>query len=141
MKKQKAKFFCENCGAEVPADARVCKNCGRFFSSVRCPACGATGSASKFAKGCPVCGYAMDSGTFNIAAYSEEEKEEVRRRLSTAEQKKNKRRLCCIREKTRERSRQRASALGVRRNARRARRRNRGCRTARTVSVCPTAVS
>ena len=88
MKKQKAKFFCENCGAEVPADARVCKNCGRFFSSVRCPACGATGSASKFAKGCPVCGYAMDSGTFNIAAYSEEEKEEVRRRLSTAEQKK-----------------------------------------------------
>ena len=88
MKKQKAKFFCENCGAEVPADARVCKNCGRFFSSVRCPACGATGSASKFAKGCPVCGYAMDSGTFNIAAYSEEEKEDVRRRLATAEQKK-----------------------------------------------------
>ncbi|WP_315328639.1 zinc ribbon domain-containing protein [Treponema socranskii] len=86
--KQRAKFFCENCGAEVPADARVCKNCGRFFSSVRCPACGATGSASKFAKGCPVCGYATDSGTFNISAYSEEEKEEVRRRLTGAEQKK-----------------------------------------------------
>ena len=86
--KQKAKFFCENCGAEVPADAHMCKNCGRFFSSVRCPACGATGSASKFAKGCPVCGYATDSGTFNISAYSEEEKEEVRRRLTGAEQKK-----------------------------------------------------
>ena len=86
--KQKAKFFCENCGAEVPADAHMCKNCGRFFSSVRCPNCGASGSASKFAKGCPVCGYATDSGTFNIEAYSEEEKEEVRRRLSTAEQKK-----------------------------------------------------
>ena len=86
--KQKAKFFCENCGAEVPADAHVCKNCGRFFSSVRCPNCGASGSASKFAKGCPVCGYATDSGTFNIEAYSEEEKEEVRRRLSDAEQKK-----------------------------------------------------
>ena len=86
--KQKAKFFCENCGAEVPADAHMCKNCGRFFSSVRCPNCGASGSASKFAKGCPVCGYATDSGTFNIEAYSEEEKEEVRRRLSDAEQKK-----------------------------------------------------
>lgn len=86
--KRKAKFFCENCGAEVPADARVCKNCGRFFSSVRCPSCGATGSASRFAKGCPVCGYAMDSGTFNIEAYSEEEKEEVHRRLSDAERKK-----------------------------------------------------
>ena len=86
--KQKAKFFCENCGAEVPADAHMCKNCGRFFSSVRCPNCGASGSASKFAKGCPVCGYATDSGTFNIEAYSEEEKEEVHRRLSGAEQKK-----------------------------------------------------
>ena len=86
--KQQAKFFCENCGAEVPADARVCKNCGRFFYSVRCPTCRATRSASSFAKGCPVCGYAMDSGTFNISAYSEEEKEEVHRRLSGAEQKK-----------------------------------------------------
>ena len=86
--KRKAKFFCENCGAEGPADAHMCKNCGRFFSSVRCPNCGASGSASKFAKGCPVCGYATDSGTFNIEAYSEEEKEEVRRRLSDAEQKK-----------------------------------------------------
>ena len=86
--KQKAKFFCENCGAEVPADARVCKNCGRFFSSVRCPVCGAGGSASKFSKGCPVCGYAMDAGTFNIEAFSEEEKEEVRRRLTDAEQNK-----------------------------------------------------
>ena len=85
--KQKAKYFCENCGAEVPSDAHVCKNCGRFFSSVRCPNCGASASASKFAKGCPVCGYATDSGTFNIEAYSEEEKEEVHRRLSGAEQK------------------------------------------------------
>ena len=86
--KHRPKFFCESCNTEVPLDAKFCPKCGRFFASVRCPSCGATGSASKFAKGCPVCGYAMDSGTFNIEAYSEEEKEEVRRRLTGAEQKK-----------------------------------------------------
>lgn len=53
-----AKFFCENCGAEVPKDAKMCRKCGRFFSSVRCPACGKTGSPSQFSKGCPACGYA-----------------------------------------------------------------------------------
>jgi hypothetical protein len=60
-KKQYAKFFCENCGAEVPENARICKHCGRFFSSVRCPHCGASGSASMFNKGCPCCGYAMNN--------------------------------------------------------------------------------
>lgn len=54
----KAKFFCENCNAEVPENARFCKNCGRFFSSVRCPKCGTTGSSNRFANGCPECGYA-----------------------------------------------------------------------------------
>lgn len=55
---QKAKFFCENCGAEVPEKARFCKHCGKFFTSVRCPKCGSTGPSASFAKGCPVCGYA-----------------------------------------------------------------------------------
>ena len=57
---KQAKFFCENCGAEVPRDAKMCRHCGRFFSSVRCPQCGTTGSPSKFARGCPTCGYAVN---------------------------------------------------------------------------------
>ena len=58
-KNQKAKFFCESCGAQVPAKARVCPTCGRFFSSVRCPRCGFTGMVSAFTHGCPKCHYAM----------------------------------------------------------------------------------
>lgn len=57
-----AKFFCESCGAEVPRNARFCKKCGRFFASVRCPNCGATGSPDKFRKGCPECGYTVPGG-------------------------------------------------------------------------------
>lgn len=57
--KQNAKFFCESCGAEVPQNARCCRHCGRFFTSVRCPACGETGNPNKFAGGCPKCGYAF----------------------------------------------------------------------------------
>jgi rRNA maturation protein Nop10 len=59
--KRAAKFFCEYCGAEVPQHARVCKKCGRFFLSVRCPACGKTGNAVAFSDGCPFCGYAAKS--------------------------------------------------------------------------------
>ncbi len=58
MEKKQAKFFCENCGAEVAQNARFCKKCGRFFSSVRCPVCGKTGSSNAFLNGCPSCGYA-----------------------------------------------------------------------------------
>ncbi|MBR1402682.1 MAG: zinc ribbon domain-containing protein [Treponema sp.] len=59
---QSAKFFCENCGAEVPQDARVCRHCGKFFSSVKCPVCGETGTPGKFTNGCPKCGYAVGKG-------------------------------------------------------------------------------
>ena len=38
-KQKKAKYFCENCGSEVPAKAKFCPKCGKFFSSVRCPEC------------------------------------------------------------------------------------------------------
>jgi uncharacterized membrane protein YvbJ len=58
-KNQAAKFFCEYCGAEVPQHAKLCKKCGRFFSSVRCPMCGKSGNASVFTNGCPYCGYAV----------------------------------------------------------------------------------
>jgi hypothetical protein len=85
-KKQHAKFFCENCGTEVPENARVCRNCGRFFSSVRCPKCGASGQASLFDKGCPVCGYAVNNtGTVSYTAGFEGK---TKRRLSAAEKKK-----------------------------------------------------
>ncbi|MDE6719681.1 MAG: zinc ribbon domain-containing protein [Treponemataceae bacterium] len=69
MSKKQAKFFCENCGAEVAQNARFCKKCGRFFSSVRCPVCGKTGSSNAFVNGCPSCGYAgKDKG--GIASFS-----------------------------------------------------------------------
>jgi predicted RNA-binding Zn-ribbon protein involved in translation (DUF1610 family) len=51
------RFFCENCGAEVDRDTKTCPRCGRFFASIRCPACGFTGAEGLFAGGCPVCGY------------------------------------------------------------------------------------
>jgi predicted RNA-binding Zn-ribbon protein involved in translation (DUF1610 family) len=58
MKDKPAKFFCENCGAEVPQNAKFCKKCGRFFTSVKCPRCSYTGPVSAFIDGCPNCGYA-----------------------------------------------------------------------------------
>jgi len=51
------KFFCDNCGAEVDRNLRSCPQCGRFFSSVRCPACGFSGEEALFKDGCPSCGY------------------------------------------------------------------------------------
>ena len=69
MKDKKAKFFCENCGAEVEQNAKFCRSCGRFFTSVRCPACGYAGLAAAFSKGCPSCGYAdSNQGIRNSAS-------------------------------------------------------------------------
>lgn len=59
-KKKKAKFFCENCNSEVPAKAKFCPKCGKFFSSVRCPQCSYTGDIKEFIHGCPSCGYALN---------------------------------------------------------------------------------
>ncbi|MCR5495463.1 MAG: zinc ribbon domain-containing protein [Treponema sp.] len=58
-KNTKAKFFCQNCGSEVPENAKLCTKCGKFFISVRCPSCGYTGTSKEFKEGCPQCGYAM----------------------------------------------------------------------------------
>jgi len=55
---KRSRFFCENCGGEVKANAKVCPHCGRFFSAVRCPVCGFTGESHLFVRGCPNCGYA-----------------------------------------------------------------------------------
>lgn len=60
--KKKAKFFCENCGSEVPENAKVCKHCGKFFVSIRCPKCGQVGDSKTFQNGCPNCGYLMKKG-------------------------------------------------------------------------------
>lgn len=77
-----AKFFCENCGAEVPQNARVCRKCGRFFSAVRCPACGKTGTPDQFTDGCPACGYAVgkSGGNKNVSRdYYDDEKPRLTR--------------------------------------------------------------
>ncbi|QQO08367.1 zinc ribbon domain-containing protein [Breznakiella homolactica] len=55
--KKRPRFFCENCGSEVPRDAKHCPSCGRYFASVRCPKCDFTGAENLFAQGCPSCGY------------------------------------------------------------------------------------
>jgi uncharacterized membrane protein YvbJ len=60
---KKPRFFCDNCGAEVPMSAKSCPQCGRFFASVRCPKCGFTGKDEDFVRGCPVCGYSAAPGT------------------------------------------------------------------------------
>jgi ssDNA-binding Zn-finger/Zn-ribbon topoisomerase 1 len=57
MDTKNPRFFCDNCGAEVPMSAKSCPQCGRFFASIRCPKCGFTGKDEDFARGCPVCGY------------------------------------------------------------------------------------
>jgi hypothetical protein len=57
------RFFCENCGAEVPKTAKHCPQCGRYFASVRCPACGFVGDEGLFTGGCPACGYSAPAGT------------------------------------------------------------------------------
>ncbi len=38
-------------------EEKQCRQCGRIFSSVRCPRCEYTARPDKFKQGCPVCGY------------------------------------------------------------------------------------
>jgi predicted amidophosphoribosyltransferase len=59
---KKPRFFCDNCGSEVDSGAKACPQCGRFFSSVRCPSCGYTGEDKLFINGCPSCGYSAPPG-------------------------------------------------------------------------------
>lgn len=76
---KKPRFFCESCGIEVPRDAKNCPQCGRYFASVRCPACDFIGEEALFRGGCPVCGYSSgvspESGGFQgFPEYSPENK-------------------------------------------------------------------
>ena len=59
MASKQPRFFCDFCGTEVKRNDRICPNCGKFFSAVRCPNCGLTGQAALFVKGCPSCGYSV----------------------------------------------------------------------------------
>jgi len=54
------RFFCETCGAEVPRDAKKCIKCGKYFASIRCPACGFVGDEAAFKGGCPTCAYSSE---------------------------------------------------------------------------------
>ena len=63
MASKQPRFFCDFCGTEVKRNDRICPNCGKFFSAVRCPSCGLTGQAALFVKGCPSCGYAVLPGS------------------------------------------------------------------------------
>jgi hypothetical protein len=68
------RFFCENCGAEVPRNAKNCPQCGRFFASVRCPSCGFTGEEVFFKGGCPVCGYSASPERGRVLPWPEKKK-------------------------------------------------------------------
>jgi predicted RNA-binding Zn-ribbon protein involved in translation (DUF1610 family) len=52
-------FFCDSCGAMVQGSAKTCPKCGKFFTSVRCPACNFSGESRLFFSGCPSCGYSV----------------------------------------------------------------------------------
>lgn len=69
------KFFCENCCKEVKQNASFCPHCGRFFASVRCPACNYKGIASQFNNGCPRCGYAVHPKHTKVANMEDEYRE------------------------------------------------------------------
>jgi predicted RNA-binding Zn-ribbon protein involved in translation (DUF1610 family) len=56
------RFFCEDCGAEVKRDSKTCPRCGKFFASIKCPACGFVGEEILFKSGCPACGYSAAGG-------------------------------------------------------------------------------
>ncbi|AFG37743.1 zinc ribbon domain-containing protein [Spirochaeta africana] len=69
--KKHPKFFCENCGTDVPASAMMCPVCGRFFAAVRCPRCSYSGRQAEFKNGCPRCGYSGVPDTSAGSAGSE----------------------------------------------------------------------
>jgi uncharacterized membrane protein YvbJ len=67
MKKDKPRFYCDNCDAEVPPNTKKCPQCGRYFSFVKCPSCGFSGEEELFIYGCPSCGYSTQSGSAGAA--------------------------------------------------------------------------
>jgi uncharacterized membrane protein YvbJ len=74
---KKPRFFCDNCGTEVGRHEKACPKCGRFFASVRCPACGFSGEEALFTSGCPACGYSA-GGTAKKRPWSRDDQNDVR---------------------------------------------------------------
>ncbi|MBA7485423.1 MAG: hypothetical protein GH155_00840 [Spirochaeta sp.] len=60
----KARYFCDFCGEEVPANTTRCPRCAKLFTAVKCPKCGYMGKADNFDSGCPSCSYLMDKEDF-----------------------------------------------------------------------------
>lgn len=58
MKNKQAKFFCENCGSEVPEKSKVCKTCGSFLFLLDAQNVEQQELPLNFKKGCTHCGYA-----------------------------------------------------------------------------------
>ncbi len=51
------RFFCENCGEQVPINVERCPNCRQIFFAVMCPLCKYEAMPREFRNGCPSCGY------------------------------------------------------------------------------------
>lgn len=51
------RFYCQECGKEVPLEAKICPHCKKEFGSILCPKCNFSGSSIDFYNGCPKCGY------------------------------------------------------------------------------------
>ncbi|RKX80040.1 MAG: hypothetical protein DRP87_00965 [Spirochaetes bacterium] len=69
----KPRFFCDNCGKEVPFKAEKCPACGKYFELTRCPECGFSGKQDLFFSGCPACGY-LGVPSYHLQKRKEESK-------------------------------------------------------------------
>jgi uncharacterized membrane protein YvbJ len=84
--KEKPRFFCDNCGQEVGDSIKTCPYCGRYFASVRCPACGFSGDDKLFGNGCPSCGYsASPSSAPKIAKKPKTKRSRVKKKPPPAD--------------------------------------------------------
>jgi predicted RNA-binding Zn-ribbon protein involved in translation (DUF1610 family) len=81
------KFYCENCGAQVPLNVERCPACRKIFFSVMCPLCKYEALPKEFRFGCPSCGYMSRRMKVKIKEKELSEKEKKKRRLSSFKKK------------------------------------------------------
>ncbi|NNM67987.1 MAG: hypothetical protein HKM06_08265 [Spirochaetales bacterium] len=75
-----SRFYCENCGHEVPFNAAICPHCNKIFKAVKCPICSFSGPPDKFLNGCPMCGYLSTTSSLNRKRASEVEENKKMRK-------------------------------------------------------------